>query len=54
MNKSQSKIVSKFVVKFLRYRIMFMDILTLLGLDYRVALLIILYFVVLGISIPKI
>ena len=30
-----------------------MDILTFLGLDYRVALLIILYFVVPGINIPK-
>ena len=30
-----------------------MDIPTFLGLDYRVALLIILYFVVPGISIPK-
>ena len=31
-----------------------MDILKFLGLDYIVALLMILYFVVLGISIPKI
>ena len=31
-----------------------MDILTLFGLDYRVALLIILHFVVPGINIPKI
>ena len=31
-----------------------MDILTFLGLDYRVASLITLYFVVPGISIPKI
>ena len=31
-----------------------MDILTFLGLDYRVASLIILYFFVPGISIPKI
>ena len=31
-----------------------MDILTFLGLDYRDASLITLYFVVLGISIPKI
>ena len=31
-----------------------MDILTFLGLDYRVALLITLYFVVPGINIPKI
>ena len=33
---------------------MFIDILTFLGHDYRVASLIILYFVVPGISIPKI
>ena len=33
---------------------MFMDILTFLGLYYRVASLIIFYFVVPGISIPKI
>ena len=32
---------------------MFKDILSFLGLDYRVASLITLYFVVLGISIPK-
>ena len=31
-----------------------MDILTFLGLDYRVASLIIMYIVVTGISIPKI
>ena len=31
-----------------------LDILTFLGLDYRVTSLIILYFVVLGINIPKI
>ena len=31
-----------------------MDIFTFLGLDYRVALLLILYFVVPGIIIPKI
>ena len=31
-----------------------MDILTFLGLDYRVASLITLYFVVSGINIPKI
>ena len=31
---------------------MFMDIVTFLGLDYRDASLITLYFVVLGISIP--
>ena len=32
---SVNKIVSKFVVKLLKYRLMFMDILTILGLDYR-------------------
>ena len=42
------------VTKLLKFRILFKDILTFLGLDYRVALLIILYFVVPGISIPKI
>ena len=31
-----------------------MDIITFLGLDYKVAFLIVLYFVVPGISIPKI
>ena len=48
------KIVSKFIEKLFKYRIMFEDILTLLGLDYRDASLIKLYFVVLGISISKI
>ena len=48
------KIVSKFVEKLLKDRIIFKDILIFLGLDYRGALLIISYFVVLGISIPKI
>ena len=46
--------MSKFVEKLLKNRIMFMDILTFLGIDYRVALLTILYFVVPGFSIPKI
>ena len=53
MFKSQNKIVSKFGDK-LKYMIIFMDILTFLGLDNRVALIITLYFVVLGISISKI
>ena len=44
---SFDKIVSKFVGKLLKYRILFTDILTFLGLDYRDASLIILY-VVLG------
>ena len=47
-------IVSKFVAKLLKYRIMFKDILTFLGFDYRDPPLITLYFVVLGISMPKI
>ena len=55
MYKSRNKIVSKFVEIFLKkYRIMFKDILTLLGLDYRDASLIKIYFVVIGIRIPKI
>ena len=35
MYKSRNKIVTKFVEKLLEYGIMFKDILTLLGLDYR-------------------
>ena len=54
MYKSRNKIVSKFVVRLLKDRIMFNDILTFLGLVYRDASLIPLYFNVLGISIPKI
>ena len=46
---SFDKIIRKFVAKLL-----FMDILTFLGLNYRVASVIILYFVVPGISIQKI
>ena len=53
MYNSRSKIVSKFVGKLLE-RIMFMDRLTFLGLHYRIASLIILYFVVPEINIPKI
>ena len=52
MYKSQNKIVSKIDEKLLEYRIMFKDILTFLGLDYRDGLLKTLYIVVLGISIP--
>ena len=48
------KIVRKFVRKLLKNRIMLKDILTFLGLDYRVAWLIILFIVVSGINIPKI
>ena len=54
MYKSRNKIVGKFVEKLLKYRIMFKDMLTFLGLDCRAALLITLLFVVIGISIPKI
>ena len=48
------KIVSKFVAKLIKYMLLFKDILTFLGVDYRDALLIILYLFVIGISIPKI
>ena len=54
MYKIRNKIVSKFVEKLLKYRIMFKDILTFLGLDYRYDTLISFYFVVQGIGIPKI
>ena len=54
MYKCQIKILIKFVEKQFKYRIMFKDIFTFLELDYRDASLITLYFVVLGISIPKI
>ena len=54
MYKCQIKIFIKFVKKLLKYRIMFKDKLKFLGLYYRDALLITLYFVVLEISIPKI
>ena len=47
------KILIKFFEKLLKYRIMFKDILTFLGLDYRDASLIILYLVVLGTIITK-
>ena len=39
------KIIRKFVAKLLKYRILFKDILTFLILDYRDALLIILYLI---------
>ena len=45
MYKSRNKIVVKFVEKLLKYRKIFKDILTFLGLDYKVASLIILCFV---------
>ena len=54
MNKSRNKIVSKFGQKLLKYRIIFKDILTLLGLEYRDALPLTLYLIVPGIIISKI
>ena len=50
----RNKIVSTSAEKLLKYRILFKDILTFLGLNYRDAPLITLYFVVLVISMPKI
>jgi hypothetical protein len=47
------KIVSKFVAKLIKYMILFKDILTFLGLDYRDASLIILYLIEIGISIQR-
>ena len=44
----------KYVAKLLKYKILFKDILTFLGLDYRDASLIIVYLIVIGISTPKI
>ena len=54
MYNSRNKIVSIFVEKLIKYRIMFKDMLTCLVLDYRDASLISPYFVVLGVSYPKI
>ena len=54
MYKCRIKIVSQFVEKLLKYRIMFKDILTFLGIDYRDAPLITLYFVVQVSRMPKI
>ena len=51
MYKCRFKIVSEFVEKLLKNRMMFKDILKFLGLDYSDASLITLYCVVLGISI---
>ena len=53
MYEGRNKIVGKFVVKLVKYRIMIMDILTYLGLGYRDASLITLHLVVLGINIQK-
>ena len=44
------KIIRKFVAKLLKYRKLLKDILPFLILDYRDALLIILYLIVIGIS----
>ncbi len=51
---SFDKIVRNFVAKLFKYRKMFKDILTFLGLDYRDASLIIFYLIVIGLSTPKI
>ena len=48
------KIVTKFVAKLIKYMIVFKDILTFLGLEYRDASLITLYLVVIVISIQRI
>ena len=47
-------VVYKFVAKLIKYRILFKDILTNLGLDYRDASHVLLYLIVPGISIIKI
>ena len=44
---------SQFVTKLLKYRILFKDILTFLGLDFRDVSLITLYLVVIGIRVQK-
>ena len=49
-----NKIISTFVEKLLRYRIMFKEIHTFLGLEFRDVSLITLFFVIPGISIPNI
>ena len=54
MYKSRNKIVIKFVEKLTKYRIMFKDILTFLGFDYRDSSLMTFYFIVLEISVSKI
>ena len=50
---SLKKIVSKFLAKLLKYRLLFKDILTFVGLDYRDGLLITLYLDVIGITLKK-
>ena len=54
LNFKSKQIVSKFVAKLIKYIILFKEILTILGLDYRDASLITLYLVVIGSSIKKI
>ena len=51
-----NKIISKFVAKLLKYRLLFKDILTFLGLDYRDATLTLktMNLILLGINIKKI
>ena len=51
---NSGKIVRKIVANLHKYRIIIKDILTFLGINYRDASLIILYFIVRGNSIPKI
>ncbi len=46
--------ITNYHAKLLKYMIMFKEILTFLGLDYRANSLITLYLVVIGISIQKI
>ena len=50
---SLNKIVDRFVVNLLKFRMQFKDILTILVLNYRDVSFITLYFVVPGISVPK-
>ena len=52
--KSFDKIIHKFVAKLLKYRILFKDILSFFGLDYKDDSLIILNLVVIGIRTLKI
>ena len=51
---SFDKIRRKFDAKLLKYRVLFKDILTFAGFDYRDASLIIMYLIVIGISTSKI
>ena len=47
------QIVGYFFANLLPYRILFKDMFTFLGLDYKDASLMTLYLVVIGINIPK-